>query len=111
MIGNYLCNSEYIFNFKIKKHYKKSPAPAWFFDKSSSIFRNLKTVDMKRTVIFLLLALPLMVYAREKPSQAQEELKFGIEATAGFSTGYGLSFQVLALRLGITDNNSPILQQ
>jgi len=62
---------------------------------------------MKRAIIFILLALPLMVYGQEKPAQEQEELKFGIGAAAGFSTGYGLSFRYWPSDWGIQITTAP----
>ncbi|MFO7754809.1 MAG: hypothetical protein ACQERS_15055 [Bacteroidota bacterium] len=62
---------------------------------------------MKKSVIFILLALPLIVYAQEKPAQAQEEFKFGIGAAAGFSTGYGLSFRYWPTDWGLQLTTAP----
>lgn len=62
---------------------------------------------MKRTVIIILLSLPLIIYGQDKPEQEQEELKFGIGAAAGFSTGYGLSFRYWPSDWGIQITTAP----
>lgn len=61
---------------------------------------------MKKTII-LLLFIAVMLPARGQSADAEEDLKFGIGAAAGFSTGYGLSFRYWPSDWGIQLTTAP----
>ncbi len=61
---------------------------------------------MKKLISILLIVIPLLSYG-QNAEKNNNDLKFGIGAAAGFSTGYGLSFRYWPSDWGLQVTSAP----